>query len=54
MGNRLNKEFPTEEHPMPKKHLTKCLASLVIRETQMKTTLILHFTPVRMAKIKNS
>ena len=39
---------------MVKKHLKKCPTPLVIRETQIKTTLKFHLTPVRMAKIKNS
>jgi hypothetical protein len=37
---------------MAEKHLKKC--SLVIMEMQIKTTLRLYLTPVRMAKITNS
>jgi hypothetical protein len=39
---------------MPEKHLKKCLASLIVREMQIKTTLTFHLTPFRMANIKNS
>jgi hypothetical protein len=39
---------------MAEKHLKNCSASLIIREMQIKTTLRLHLSLLRMAKIKNS
>ena len=39
---------------MAEKHLKICSAFLIIKEMQIKTTLRLYLTPVRMAKIKNS
>jgi hypothetical protein len=39
---------------MTEKHLKKCSTSLVIKEMQVKMTLKFHFTPVRLAEIKNS
>jgi hypothetical protein len=53
-GSELNKEFSPEEYRMAEKHLKKCSTSLIIREMQIKTTLRFHFTPVRIAKIKNT
>jgi hypothetical protein len=51
----LNKEFSTEKYRMAEMHLKiKCSTSLIIRETQIKTTLRFHLTAIRMAKIKNS
>jgi hypothetical protein len=52
--NELNRKFSTEESLMTEKHLKKCSTFLIIRETQIKTTLRFHLTPLRMAKIKNS
>ena len=39
---------------MAEKHLKKYSASLVIRDMQIKASLIFNLTPVRMAKMKNS
>ena len=39
---------------MTKKHLKRCSISLIIRETQIKTAMSYHLTPVRMAVIKTS
>jgi hypothetical protein len=39
---------------MAKKHMKKCSPSLAPKEMQIKTTLRFHFTPVRIATIKNT
>ena len=37
---------------MANKHIKRYLASLVIREIQIKTTIKYHCVPIRVAKIK--
>jgi 1,2-phenylacetyl-CoA epoxidase catalytic subunit len=53
-ANELNRAFSVDEVQMAKKHLKKCSTSLAMKEMQIKTTLRFHFTPVRMATIKNT
>ena len=49
----LNRYF-SKDTQLGKRHGTRCSTLLIIRVTQIKTTMRHHFTPVRMATVKKT